>query len=151
VESERALQRRLEEVSEELRRTQNSSSSLQADLEKTRKEAAVLAEVQARAARTQAELEEKRGEAEGLRARLAQEEVEQTRLREQISSIEALLEAGQTRQAQEDKAVIAAEMEAVQKSLKEKEHQVASLEQDLERLKGELEQARKVIVVSLLL
>ncbi|KAI1886367.1 hypothetical protein AGOR_G00213290 [Albula goreensis] len=140
ADSEKALQGRLDEVSEELRTTQASASSLQAELDSVRQQPP--ARMSCR------------------RDWLA----EKAQLQDQITTIEALLEAGQGKDPVTDAEIIAstetvalqqsleegsqvreakmedmvdssAEFEQLKISLKERESQVASLEEELKQLK----------------
>nr|XP_023652093.1 ribosome-binding protein 1 isoform X5 [Paramormyrops kingsleyae] len=144
LQSTHALQHRLEEVSDELRKAQSTSGSLQTELDKARQEVSSLAEVQARAASGEAELKGSRAQEENLRTQLAQGETERVQLQERIRSIEALLEAGLKKQEQEAELLSrSADTQELQSSLKEKECLVASLEEELKQLKDKMENVRK--------
>ncbi|MBN3324067.1 RRBP1 protein, partial [Atractosteus spatula] len=150
ADSERTLQKRLDEVSEELRKSQSSSSSLQAELEKANQEMASIAELQAKVSSAEAEVKDRCAQVESLQSQLSQVSAEKTRLEERILSIEALLEASQRKESENEKEIQltkAAEMEQLQSrlsffSLKEKEHQVSALEKEVFQLKEGLEQQK---------
>uniref|UniRef100_A0A3B3QCQ0 Ribosome binding protein 1a n=1 Tax=Paramormyrops kingsleyae TaxID=1676925 RepID=A0A3B3QCQ0_9TELE len=148
LQSTHALQHRLEEVSDELRKAQSTSGSLQTELDKARQEVSSLAEVQARAASGEAELKGSRAQEENLRTQLAQGETERVQLQERIRSIEALLEAGLKKQEQEAELLSrSADTQELQSSLKEKECLVASLEEELKQLKDKMENQNRVMEV----
>uniref|UniRef100_W5NF98 Ribosome binding protein 1b n=1 Tax=Lepisosteus oculatus TaxID=7918 RepID=W5NF98_LEPOC len=145
ADSERTLQKRLDEVSEELRKSQSSSSSLQGELEKANQEMASIAALQAKVSSAEAEVKDRCAQVESLQSQLSQVSVEKTRLEERILSIEALLEASQRKESENEKEIQltkAAEMEQLQSSLKEKEHQVSALEKEVFQLKEGLEQQK---------
>ncbi|XP_063047660.1 ribosome-binding protein 1a [Engraulis encrasicolus] len=134
--SEQALQRRLEEVSEELRASQSTSSSLQTQLEQTKQDGTSLTDLQARVASAEASLAERGELVEALEARLAQAELEKSQLEDQVGSIHTLLEASQSREEDdgEKQANTDAELEQMKSSLKEKEVQLAALEEQLKQM-----------------
>ncbi|XP_031434715.1 ribosome-binding protein 1a isoform X1 [Clupea harengus] len=136
VSSEQGLQRRLEEVSEELRVSQSSNRSLQAQMEQASQEGTALTDLQARVASAEASLQERGVLVDALEARLLQTELEKSQLEDQVGSIHVLLEASQSREEDDDEvqATTSAELEQMKNSLKEKESQVAALEEQLKQL-----------------
>ncbi|XP_076141588.1 ribosome-binding protein 1a isoform X3 [Alosa pseudoharengus] len=133
--SEQALQRRLEEVSEELRASQSTSRSLQAQLEQGKQEGTTLTDLQERVSSAEAALEEREVLVKALEEKLTQAELEKTQLEDQVGSIHVLLEASQSREEDEGhmQTESAAELEQVKNSLKEKESQLAALEEQLKQ------------------
>ncbi|MBN3309176.1 RRBP1 protein, partial [Amia calva] len=103
AESERTLQKRLDEVGEELRKSQSSSNSLQAELEKAKREMATLTELQTRVSSAEADAKDKCSQVESLQSQLSQVSSEKSQLLERIRSIEALLEASTNKQVEENK------------------------------------------------
>ncbi|KAK2109555.1 Ribosome-binding protein 1 [Saguinus oedipus] len=100
-ESEEALQKRLDEVSWELCRAQDSHASLRADAEKAQEQQQQMAELHSKLQSSEAEVRSKCEELSGLHGQLQEARTENSQLTERIRSIEALLEAGQTRDAQD--------------------------------------------------
>ncbi|XP_048125425.1 ribosome-binding protein 1a isoform X3 [Alosa alosa] len=133
--SELALQRRLEEVSEELRASQSTSRSLQAQLEQGKQEGTTLTDLQERVSSAEAALEEREVLVKALEEKLTQAELEKTQLEDQVGSIHVLLEASQSREEDDGhmQTESAAELEQVKNSLKEKESQLAALEEQLKQ------------------
>uniref|UniRef100_A0A672UQM9 Ribosome binding protein 1 n=1 Tax=Strigops habroptila TaxID=2489341 RepID=A0A672UQM9_STRHB len=97
------LQKRLDEVSDELRKTQTSYKSLLADAEKAKGQQQSIAELQDKLLSSEAEVKSKLLELDNVKRRLQDASSENTKLLERIKSIEALLEAGQMREAQKDR------------------------------------------------
>uniref|UniRef100_A0A3Q1AR09 Ribosome receptor lysine/proline rich domain-containing protein n=1 Tax=Amphiprion ocellaris TaxID=80972 RepID=A0A3Q1AR09_AMPOC len=89
AESEQALQRRLEEVCEELRTSQSRNSSLQATLDKTQQETSTLSE---------ADVIERSAQVDALTAQLEETQAEKSQLVQQVASINSLLEASQNKE-----------------------------------------------------
>ncbi|KAJ8248617.1 hypothetical protein GJAV_G00243920 [Gymnothorax javanicus] len=144
AESERALQARLEDVSEELRAAQANSHSLQLELENARLETSSVVELQARVASAEAELKEQASRAEGLQAELGQAEVEKTQLQEQIATITALLEADRSRDMEDDVEITeSAQNVELQKQLEKKESELKAVETELMQLKETLQPVEK--------
>uniref|UniRef100_A0A8D0KZC0 Ribosome binding protein 1 n=1 Tax=Strix occidentalis caurina TaxID=311401 RepID=A0A8D0KZC0_STROC len=98
-EVEVTLQKRLDEVSDELRKTQTSYKSLLADTEKTKGQQQSIAELQAKLLSSEAEVKSKLLELDNVKGKLQDAGSENTKLLERLKSIEALLEAGQMREA----------------------------------------------------
>uniref|UniRef100_A0A8C0II94 Ribosome binding protein 1 n=1 Tax=Bubo bubo TaxID=30461 RepID=A0A8C0II94_BUBBB len=116
-EVEVTLQKRLDEVSDELRKTQTSYKSLLADTEKTKGQQQSIAELQAKLLSSEAEVKSKLLELDNVKGKLQDAGLENTKLLERLKSIEALLEAGQMREAEKDRDLQAAN-EAEMKQLR---------------------------------
>ncbi|KAM3863035.1 ribosome-binding protein 1a [Diretmus argenteus] len=140
AESEQALQRRLEEVCEELRIAQSSNSSLQASMEKAQQDSSTLSELQPCMGRMESELRERSAQVDALTAQLEQTQAEKSQLEQQVASINSLLEASQTKNEEADNPVNAAELD--QLKLSEDAGLVASLQDELNNLKEEMEQLK---------
>ncbi|XP_061331137.1 ribosome-binding protein 1 isoform X1 [Pezoporus flaviventris] len=144
-EVETMLQKRLDEVSDELRKTQTSYKSLLADAEKAKGQQQSIAELQAKLLSSEAEVKSKLLELDNAKGRLQDASSENTKLLERIKSIEALLEAGQMREAQKDRDLQAAneaEMKQLQSRLQEKTEQLLSLEREATGLREAVEQQK---------
>ncbi|NXK78537.1 RRBP1 protein, partial [Amazona guildingii] len=145
-EVEAMLQKRLDEVSDELRKTQTSYKSLLADAEKAKGQQQSIAELQAKLLSSEAEVKSKLLELDNVKGRLQDASLENTKLLERIKSIEALLEAGQMREAQKDRdlqvASNEAEMKQLQSRLQEKTDQLLSLEREATGLREAMEQQK---------
>uniref|UniRef100_A0A2K6F6K0 Ribosome-binding protein 1 n=2 Tax=Propithecus coquereli TaxID=379532 RepID=A0A2K6F6K0_PROCO len=137
-ESEEALQKRLDEVSRELCRTQTSHASLRADAEKAQEQQQQMAELHSKLQSSEAEMRSKCEELSGLHGQLTEARVENSQLMERIRSIEALLEAGQARDAQASRA----EADQQQTRLKDLESQVSCLEKEATELREAVEQQK---------
>nr|KAF6472378.1 ribosome binding protein 1 [Molossus molossus] len=140
-ESEEALQKRLDEVSRELCRSQTSHASLRADAEKAHEQQQQLAELHSKLQSSEAEVKSKCEELSGLHGQLKESRAENSQLKERIRSIEVLLEAGQARDAQDAQAS-QVEADQQQARLKELESQVWCLEKEATELKEVVEQQK---------
>ncbi|XP_041105993.1 ribosome-binding protein 1-like isoform X2 [Polyodon spathula] len=141
--NENTLQKRLDEVSEELRKTECNNTSLLSDLEKAKKELKNLTELQSKVSSREAELKSKWEEVESLKTQLTEANAEKVHLEERIRSIETLLEAGQRKESEKDQELQlanAAETEQLQNSLKERDARVSLLEKEILQLKETVEQ-----------
>ncbi|NXL86856.1 RRBP1 protein, partial [Alectura lathami] len=144
-EVESTLQKRLDEVSDELRKTQTSYRSLLADAEKAKGQQQNIAELQAKLLSSEAEVKSKLLELDSMKGKLQDASSENTKLLERIKSIEALLEAGQIREAEKDRHLQAAneaEMKQLQLRLQEKTDQLSSLEREAAELREVMEQQK---------
>ncbi|XP_010704871.1 ribosome-binding protein 1, partial [Meleagris gallopavo] len=144
-EVEVTLQKRLDEVSDELRKTQSSYRSLVADAEKAKGQQQSIAELQAKLLSSETEVKSKLLELDSLKGKLQDASSENTKLLERIKSIEALLEAGQMREAEKDRDLQAAneaEMKQLQLRLQEKTDQLLSLEREAAELREAMEQQK---------
>ncbi|XP_008939745.1 PREDICTED: ribosome-binding protein 1 [Merops nubicus] len=144
-EVEETLQKRLEEVSEELRKTQTSYKSLLADMEKAKGQQQSIAELQAKVLSSEAEVTNKLLELDSVKRKLQDASSENAKLLERIKSIEALLEAGQMREAEKDRELQAAneaEMKQLRSRLQEKTDQLSSLEREATELQKAVEQQK---------
>uniref|UniRef100_A0A4W5LYN4 Ribosome binding protein 1b n=1 Tax=Hucho hucho TaxID=62062 RepID=A0A4W5LYN4_9TELE len=145
--SERAWQQRLEEVSQKLQKSQDTSNTMQAQLDQAQQEATAFAELQEHMATTEAELKERCSELEDLKAQQAvvsavEEQAAplgclvETPAEEQETVTEGVTETPTATKIQGDNS---AEVEELKNSLVIKEGQVAALEKALQQLKVELE------------
>ncbi|XP_051469624.1 ribosome-binding protein 1 isoform X1 [Apus apus] len=144
-EVEATLQKRLDEVSDELRKTQTSYKSLLAEAEKARGQQQSIAELQAKLLSSEAEVKSKLLELDNVKRKLQDASSENTKLLERIKSIEALLEAGQMREAEKDRDLQAAneaEMKQLRSRLQEKMDQLSSLEREATELREVVEQQK---------
>ncbi|NXP30535.1 RRBP1 protein, partial [Leiothrix lutea] len=144
-EAEVMLQKRLDEVSDELRKTQTSYESLLADAEKTKGQQQSIAELQAKLLSSEAEVKSKLLELDSVKGKLQDASLENTKLLERIKSIEALLEAGQMREAEKDRDLQAAnevEIRQLQSRLQEKTNQLSALEREATQLRELVEQQK---------
>ncbi|KAM4903868.1 ribosome-binding protein 1 isoform 1-T1 [Sylvia borin] len=144
-EAEVMLQKRLDEVSDELRKTQSSYKSLLADAEKTKGQQQSIAELQAKLLSSEAEVKSKLLELDSMKGKLQDASSENTKLLERIKSIEALLEAGQMQEAEKDRDLQAAneaEMKQLQSRLQEKTNQLSALEREATQLREAVEQQK---------
>ncbi|XP_019908433.2 ribosome-binding protein 1b isoform X2 [Esox lucius] len=135
AESERAMQKRLEEVSQKLQKSQETSKLIQAQLAKAQQKAATFSEVQERMDAMEVQLKDRCAELEALKA----QQVVMSAAKE-----EAVLQAtGSKTTVEEQKTKIQAdnssEMEELKNRLITKECHVANLEEKLLQLKVELE------------
>ncbi|NXF75360.1 RRBP1 protein, partial [Sclerurus mexicanus] len=139
------LQKRLDEVSDELRKTQTSYKSLLADAEKAKGQQQGIAELQAKLLSSEAEVKSKLLELDNVKGKLQDASSENTKLLERMKSIEALLEAGQMRGAEKDRDLQAAneaEMKQLQSRLQENTNQLLSLEREAMELREAVEQQK---------
>ncbi|NXI50515.1 RRBP1 protein, partial [Chloroceryle aenea] len=144
-EVEATLQKRLEEVSDELRKTQTSYKSLLADTERAKGQQQSIAELQAKLLSSEAEVKSKLLELDNVKGKLQDASSENTKLLERIKSIEALLEAGQMRDAEKDRELQAAneaEMKHLRSRLQETTDQLSSLEREATELREAVEQQK---------
>ncbi|XP_074392963.1 ribosome-binding protein 1 isoform X2 [Zonotrichia albicollis] len=144
-EAEVMLQKRLDEVSDELRKTQSSYKSLLADAEKTKGQQQSIADLQAKLLSSEAEVKSKLLELDSVKGKLQDASSENAKLLERIKSIEALLEAGQMREAEKDRDLQAAneaEMKQLQSRLQEKTNQLSALEREATQLREAVEQQK---------
>ncbi|KAJ3610334.1 hypothetical protein NHX12_022426 [Muraenolepis orangiensis] len=135
AESQQALQRKLEEVCEELRVTQGSA-------EKAQQETSDLSELQGRLASLEEELEQSAGHVVTLTAQLEQEAAEKSQLEQQVTSITALMDAGEGKETEGVSAQVdAAEVEQLKLGLQERDSKLGSLQDELKQLKMKQEEA----------
>ncbi|NXA17919.1 RRBP1 protein, partial [Ibidorhyncha struthersii] len=142
-EVEATLQKRLDEVSDELRKTQTSYKSLLADVEKAKGQQQSIAELQAKLLSSEAEVKSKLLELDNVKGKLQDASSENTKLLERIKSIEALLEAGQMREAEKDRDLqVALTPASCPSRLQEKMDQLSSLEREATELREAVEQQK---------
>ncbi|XP_070976130.1 ribosome-binding protein 1-like isoform X2 [Oncorhynchus clarkii lewisi] len=132
AESEQELQRRLEEVSEELRSSQRT-------LEKAQQDATTLSDLQVHLGSVEDDLKERGAQLEALTAQLEQTELEKAQLEDQVGSINVLLEASQNRDENEDLEMwswsFLNNTNHFSSSLQDRDVQLASLQEELKQLK----------------
>uniref|UniRef100_UPI00398E36A0 ribosome-binding protein 1-like isoform X2 n=1 Tax=Pristiophorus japonicus TaxID=55135 RepID=UPI00398E36A0 len=148
-ETESTLQKRLDDVSEELRKSQTSYSGMLTEAEKMREEQCStlnsFTDLQVKMVSAEADLKSKAVELEELHAQLTEAMSEKGRLEERISSIEALLEAGQNKEMEKEPPVQATqqiELEQLGTRLKDKDAQIITLEQEMLQIKETIEQQK---------
>ncbi|XP_068424036.1 ribosome-binding protein 1a isoform X2 [Clinocottus analis] len=145
-ENEQALQRRMEEVCEELRATQSRNSSLQATLDNAQQDSSTISEYQVRIGSLETEIGERSAQVEALTAQLEEVQTEKGQLVEQVASINSLLEANQTKKEEDNDQVNAAEVEQLKLSLQERTNQLNTLHEELKQLQLKQEAAENTIV-----
>ncbi|XP_031660717.1 ribosome-binding protein 1 isoform X2 [Oncorhynchus kisutch] len=132
AESEQELQRRLEEVSEELRSSQRT-------LEKAQQDASTLSDLQVHLGSVEDDLKKRGTQLEALTAQLEQTELEKGQLEDQVGSINVLLEASQNRDENEDLEMwswsFLNNTNHFSSSLQDRDVQLASLQEKLKQLK----------------
>ncbi|XP_069463659.1 ribosome-binding protein 1 isoform X8 [Ambystoma mexicanum] len=144
-ETEDTLQKRIEEMTEELRRSQSSYNILQAETEKSKGEQESLADLQIKLLCSEEENKHKTEELGHFKDQLQAVTTEKERLTERIKTIETLLEASANSEAEHNKELQAAkeaEIIHLQNRLQEKEHLILSLEKEAATLKETMEQQR---------
>ncbi|NXG54998.1 RRBP1 protein, partial [Hemiprocne comata] len=144
-EVEATLQKRLDEVSDELRKTQTNYKSLLAEAEKARGQQQSIAELQAKLLSSEAEVKSKLLELDNMKRKLQDASSENMKLLERIKSIEALLEAGQMREAEKDRdlqVVCSFTSAYCPYRLQEKTDQLSSLEREATELREVVEQQK---------
>ncbi|NXV13194.1 RRBP1 protein, partial [Cepphus grylle] len=144
-EVEATLQKRLDEVSDELRKTQSSYKSLLAEVEKAKGQQQSIAELQAKLLSSETEVKSKLLELDNVKGKLQDASSENTKLLERIKSIEALLEAGQMREAEKDRGLqVACSLipASCPPRLQEKTDQLLSLEREATELREAMEQQK---------
>ncbi|XP_043079497.1 ribosome-binding protein 1b isoform X1 [Puntigrus tetrazona] len=130
VEAEQALRKKLDRVNEELRETQQGSTTLQAQVDAAKGQAKTLNELQERMHSTEKELKDRCEELEILKAQLSQT----TMVTEEKPSVEVEATA---------QAEIQKEVEQLRSSLKEREDQLTSLEAEFNQLREELDTVKR--------
>nr|XP_020456674.1 ribosome-binding protein 1 [Monopterus albus] len=146
AESEQALQRRLEEVCEELRTTQSRNSSLQATLEKAQQDSSALSEFQVHVGGLEAKIRERSAQVDALTAQLEETQAEKSQLVQQVASINSLLEASQSKAEEQTNQVNIGELEQLKISLQERDSQLNALHEDLKQLQMKQEAAENTII-----
>nr|XP_048698442.1 ribosome-binding protein 1 isoform X3 [Caretta caretta] len=144
-ETEATLQKRLDEVSEELRKSQTSYKNLLADTEKAKDQQQSIAESEAKLLSYEMEVKSKSEELSTLKVKLLEASSENEQLTERIKSIEALLEAGHAKEVEKDadlQAANQAEVSQLQLRLQAKAEQVSSLEKEAMELREIIEQQK---------
>ncbi|CAB1344746.1 unnamed protein product, partial [Coregonus sp. 'balchen'] len=148
AESERAVQQRLEEVSQKLQKSQDTSNIMQAQLDQAQQEATAFAELKERMATMEAELKERCAELEDLKSQQAVVSAVEEAAKEQTAPLEAAVETPTEKQETVTESVTETptateiQIEELKISLITKEGHVATLEEKLQQLKVELELVR---------
>ncbi|XP_068581002.1 ribosome-binding protein 1a isoform X2 [Cebidichthys violaceus] len=145
-ESEQALQRKLEEVCEELRATQTRNNTLQATLDNAQQDSSALSEYQVRIGSLEADISERSAQVDALTAQLEETQTEKSQLVQQVASINSLLEANQTKKEEDNDQVNAAEVEQLNLSLQERTNQLNALHEEVKQLQLKQEAADNTIV-----
>ncbi|XP_054655295.1 ribosome-binding protein 1a isoform X1 [Dunckerocampus dactyliophorus] len=145
AESEQALQRKLEEVCEELRTTQTLNNNLQDSLKKAQQDSGALSGFEVRMGNLQAEVKERSAQVDALKAQLEESRVEKQQLVQQLTSINSLLEAGQNKKEQAPDQGNAAELQQLKLSLQERDSQLTALHEELKQLQMKKEAAENTI------
>ncbi|KAM9804227.1 ribosome-binding protein 1a [Neosynchiropus ocellatus] len=143
--SEKALQRKLEEVCEELRATQTKNSGLHEALNNAQQESSNLSEYQVCVEKLETEAKQHSAQVEALNAQLKEAEEEKSQLVQQMASINALLEANQSKQ--EDSQANVAELEKLRLGIQDRDTQLSALQEDLKQL--QMKQASERTVAEL--
>ncbi|XP_035634703.1 ribosome-binding protein 1b isoform X2 [Oncorhynchus keta] len=138
AESEQAWQQRLEVVSQKLQKSQDTSNTMQAQINQAQQDAKAFAELQERMAITEAELKAQRAVVSAMKAAA----------KEQVAPLESPIEPPPEEQETVTEGVTEtptatngdnyAEVEELKNSLITKEGQVTVLEEELQQLKVEL-------------
>ncbi|XP_035770792.1 ribosome-binding protein 1a isoform X2 [Neolamprologus brichardi] len=145
AEKEQALQRKLEEVCEELRTTQSRNGSLQAILDKAQQDSGTLSEFQVRVKKLEAELKERSAQVDAFTVQLEETKKEKRQLEQQVASINSLLEASQNKKEEDNKQVNSEDVECLKISLQERESQLNVLHEELKQLQIKKEAAENTI------
>uniref|UniRef100_A0A8C5PCS6 Ribosome binding protein 1 n=1 Tax=Leptobrachium leishanense TaxID=445787 RepID=A0A8C5PCS6_9ANUR len=144
-ESEATFQKRLDEVNEELRKSQSSYKSLQTESEKSKEHQKSLTDLQTKLMSHEAESRQKTDDLNRLNKQLQDVTSENVQLNERIKSIESLLEAGQNKDTeadQQNQECRKIEIEQLQSSLQKSDEQVSALEKEITELKDTIEQQK---------
>ncbi|XP_029450340.1 ribosome-binding protein 1 isoform X2 [Rhinatrema bivittatum] len=144
-ETEDSFQKRLDEVGEELRKSQTSYKTLLAEAEKTKEDQHCLADLQTKLMSSEAEVKQKSEDLINLKEKLEEASAENRQFAERVKSIEALLEAGQSKDAEKAEELQVAkesEISQLQARLEERDSQVTLLEKEVIELKNTIEQQK---------
>nr|XP_020670246.1 ribosome-binding protein 1 isoform X1 [Pogona vitticeps] len=145
-EREVPLQKRLDEISEELHKSQASCQSLQKELEKAKEQQPSLAELQSKLQGSEMEVKRKGEELNLLQMKLSEVTSQNVELTERLKSTEALLEANHMREEEKNKAVQESsqiDVSLLQLRLQESSAQVSTLEKEAAELKDTVEQLKR--------
>ncbi|XP_039181808.1 ribosome-binding protein 1 isoform X1 [Crotalus tigris] len=144
-ESEGLLQESLDDVREELCKSQANYQCLQIDLEKAKEQQFDFAELQSKLLCSETELKRKVEECNNLHLKLSDETCINFQLEERIKSVEALLESSQMRDAEKNKDIQetnGAEIRCLLLRLQESSTQASTLEDEVSKLKHMVEQLK---------
>ncbi|XP_061766533.1 ribosome-binding protein 1a isoform X2 [Nerophis ophidion] len=145
AESEQVLQRKLEEVCEEMRTTQTLNVNLQDSLKKAQQDSSTLSEFQVQIGHLETEVKERSAQVDALNAQLQESQVEKQQLVQQLTSINSLLEASQNKQEQDHDQANAIELQQLKLSLQERDSQLNTLHDELKQLLMKKEAAENTI------
>nr|XP_033791820.1 ribosome-binding protein 1 isoform X3 [Geotrypetes seraphini] len=147
-ETEESFKKRLDEMGEELRKSQSSCKTLLAEAEKSKGDQQIVVDLQTKLMSSEAEVKQKSEDLTSLKEKLAQTNDENLQLAERIKSIEFLLDASQGNEVEKSKELQAtvdakeAEITQLQARFEEKDSQVSLLEKEVMGLKDTTEQQR---------
>ncbi|XP_061441562.1 ribosome-binding protein 1 isoform X2 [Rhineura floridana] len=144
-ENEAPLQKSLDEINEQLCKSQASYQNLQKELEKAKEQQSSLTELQSKLLYCEMEVKNKVEELNSLRVKLSEATSKNAQLAERIKLTEALLEAGQMREVEKNQAVQEAnqtEVSLLQLRFQESSMQVSTLENEAAELKQKVEQLK---------
>ncbi|XP_061816014.1 ribosome-binding protein 1a [Nerophis lumbriciformis] len=145
AESEQVLQRKLEEVCEEMRTTQTLNINLQDSLKKAQQDSSTLSEFQVQIGHLETEVKERSAQVDALNAQLQESQVEKQQLVQQLTSINSLLEASQNKKEQDHDQANATELQQLKLSLQERDSQLNTLHDELKQLLMKKEAAENTI------
>ncbi|XP_048371439.1 ribosome-binding protein 1 [Sphaerodactylus townsendi] len=142
-EQESPLQKRLEEISEELCKSQVSCRSLQGELDQMKEQQSNLSELQSQLLSSKTELENKLEEVNSLGAKLSEAATKNLQSTEKIQVLEALLETSKAREVEKDQEVASqTENSLLQLRLQESMAQISTLEKETAELNNTVEQLK---------
>ncbi|KAL8194432.1 UNVERIFIED_CONTAM: hypothetical protein K2H54_018706 [Gekko kuhli] len=142
-EQESPLQKRLEEVSEDLCKAQVTCRNLEAELDKTKEQQSDLSELQSQLLSSKTELKDKLEEVNGLEVKLSEAAAKNVQFAERVQLLEALLEKSQAREAEKDQeAENQTESSLLQLRLQESVAQVSTLQKEAAELNDTVEQLK---------
>ncbi|XP_053102920.1 ribosome-binding protein 1 isoform X3 [Hemicordylus capensis] len=144
-EKEAPLQKRLDEISEELCKSQASYKSLQTELGKTKEQQSSLAELTSKLLHSEMEVKNKMEELNSLQAELSEATSINVQFAERIKLTEALLKKSETREGEKHPNIQAAnktELSLMQLRLQESSTQVSALKKEAAELNDTVEQLK---------
>nr|XP_056718444.1 ribosome-binding protein 1 [Euleptes europaea] len=142
-EQESPLQKRLEEVSEDLCKSQVNCRNLQAELDKTKEQQSNLSELQSQLLSSKTELKNKLEDLSCLEGKLSEATAKNVQFVERVQLLEALLETSRTRDAEKDQEVAnQTENSLLQLRFQESVAQISTLEKEAAELNNTVEQLK---------
>ncbi|XP_030052120.1 ribosome-binding protein 1 isoform X2 [Microcaecilia unicolor] len=147
-ETEESFKKRLDEMAEELRKSQTSCKTLLTEAEKSKGDQQIIVDLQTKLMSSEAEVKQKFEDLTSVKEKLAEANTENLQLAERIKSIEVLLEAGQGKEVEKSEELQAAkeakeaEITQLHARLEEKDSRVSLLEKEVMVLKDSTEQQR---------